>query len=137
MAKETGIGMTSFTIDDSGGTGRDIVNDITNFNLSTPRGVQDVTGLDSTAVERLLLLADCSGTLNGVFNDAANAGHAVLSDVGDPSSDASRTFVAVHSGQTFTAEVFFTDYGLNRSQSGELTWAAPYVNADGSVPAWT
>lgn len=137
MAKETGLGVTSFTIDDSAGSGRDIVNDITNFNISTPRGVQDVTGVDKTAFERLLLLADTSGTLNGVFNDAANLSHAVFSDVVDPTADDSRTFVMVHSAQTFTAEVHFTDYALTRAQSGELTWSAPYVNADGSVPAWS
>lgn len=137
MSKETGLGITSFNIDDSGGTARDIVNDITNFNVSTPRGTQDVTGVDSTAFERLLLLADISGTLNGVFNDGTNASHDVFADVVDPTADDSRTFVVVHSGQTLTAETHFTDYNLNRAQSGELTWSAPYVNADGSVPAWS
>lgn len=137
MTKEAGIGMTSFTIDDGGTTGRDIVNDITNFNLSTPRGVQDVTGVDSTAMERLLLLADCSGTISGVFNDGTNASHDVFSDVMDPSGDVTRTMVAVHSAQTFTAEVWFTDYNLTRGQDGSLTWSNPYVNADGSVPAWS
>jgi hypothetical protein len=30
----------------------------------------------------------------------------------------------------------FTDYQLTRAQSGELTWTAPGVLADGTVPTW-
>ena len=45
MAKETGLGWTTLSVDDSGGTARAIINDVTNFNFSTPRGVQDVTGI--------------------------------------------------------------------------------------------
>ena len=69
MAKTTGLGVTTLSVDDSGGTVRDIRNDITSFNFATPRGVQDVTGIDKSAMERLLLLADFSITLNGVVNN--------------------------------------------------------------------
>ena len=48
MAKESGIGM-SIAVDDSGGSARTISNDITNFDFSTPRNVQVVTGLDKSA----------------------------------------------------------------------------------------
>lgn len=137
MAKKTGLGITSLNVDDSGGTPQDIVNDITNFAFSTPRGVQDVTGVDRSAFERLLLLVDFSGTLNGVFNPAVAASHDVFSDVADPSADDTRTLAAVHSGQTLTGEVLLTDYPLTRAQSGELTWAVPFVLADGTPPAWS
>ena len=88
MAKESGLGM-SVIIDDSGGSARTISNDITNLDWATPRAEQDITGLDKSATERLLLLADFSVTLNGVFNDASNMSHDVFKTV--PSSSVART----------------------------------------------
>ena len=57
MAKESGLGMT-VAIDDSGTTARTISNDITSIDWATPREEQDITGLDKSARERLLLLTD-------------------------------------------------------------------------------
>lgn len=136
MAKTTGLGVTALSVDDSGGTVRDIRNDITSFNFATPRGVQDVTGIDKSAMERLLLLADFSITLNGVVNNV-NTGatsHAVFRTV--PSTSVNRTVTLTLAGQTLATECLFTDYSWSRSQSGELTWAAPGVLADGAVPTW-
>lgn len=134
MAKESGLGWTTLSVDDSGGNVRAIKNDITNFNFATPRGVQDVTGVDKSAIERLLLLADFSITLNGVFNDASNQSHDVFKTV--PSTSVARTVTLVHSGQTLANECLFTDYALTRAQSGELTFTAPGVLSDGTVPTW-
>jgi len=135
MAKETGLGQTTLSVDDSSSSAQAIINDVTNWQLSTPRGVQDVTGVDSSAMERLLLLADASLTLNGPFNDEANMSHAVFKTV--CSTSVARTVALAHSGQTFGAEMLFTDYALTRTQAGELTWSAPGVNADGNVPTWS
>ncbi len=134
MAKESGLGWTTLSLDDSGGTPRAIKNDVNNFEYALPRGVQDVTGVDKSAMERLLLLADFSGTLNGVFNDASNLSHETLKTV--PSTSVNRTLTLVHSGQTLANEVLVTDYSMTRAQSGEFTWAAPFVLADGTVPTW-
>ncbi|GGQ83840.1 hypothetical protein [Streptomyces flaveolus] len=135
MAKETGLGWTTFSVDDSAGTARDIRNDCTNVDWSMPRGVQDVTGLDKSAIERLLLLADFSGTANGVFNDAANASHSVLKTVS--STSVNRTISIGVSGQTLANECLITDYALTRAASGEFTWSAPFSLADGTVPTWS
>jgi hypothetical protein len=135
VAKETGLGWTTLSVDDSGGNVCDIKNDITNFELSTPRAVQDVTGIDKSAIERLLLLADLSFTPSGVFNDAASKSHAVFKTV--PSSSVARTTSFAVSGQTLAAELLFTDYQLTRAATGELTWQAPGVLADGTVPTWS
>jgi len=134
MSKETGLGITTLSVDDSAGTPQVIKNDVTNFQFSTPRGVQDVTGVDKSAIERLLLLADHSITLNGVFNDAATFSHAVFKTV--PSTSVNRTVTVAHSGNTLASEMLFTDYALSRPQGGELTWSAPGVLADGTVPTW-
>ena len=133
MAKESGLGMT-VAIDDSSGSARTISNDITNLDWATPRNVQDITGLDKSAIERLLLLADFSVTLNGVFNDASNQSHDVFKTV--PSSSVARTTTITISGKVLACEAFYSDYALARSSSGELTWSAPGALSGGAVPTW-
>jgi hypothetical protein len=134
MAKESGLGF-AVSVDDSAGAAKTISNDVTNHEFATPRGVQDVTGVDKSAMERLLLLADFSVTLNGVFNDAADFSHAVFKTV--PSTSVVRTVTLAISGQTLAGELLFSDYALSRAQSGELTWSAPGVLANGTVPTWS
>src|SRR5688572_26079290 len=136
MAKESGLAWTTCSLDDSGGVARAIINDVTNLDFATPRAVQDVTGIDRSAMERLLLLADFTGTLNGVFNDAALTGaHTVLKTVS--STSVNRTLTLVISGQTLANEVVVTDYALTRAQDGAFTWSAPFALADGTVPTWS
>ncbi|MFC5834658.1 hypothetical protein [Nonomuraea insulae] len=108
---------------------------MTNFEFATPRAVQDVTGIDKSAMERLLLLADFSITLNGVFNDEADKSHDVFKTV--PSTSAARTTTITVSGQTLAPEVLYTDYSLERGDDGSLTWSAPGVLANGTVPEWS
>jgi hypothetical protein len=122
-------------VDDSTGDPDDVRNDVTNFEFATPRGVQDVTGVDKSAMERLLLLADFSITLNGVFNDAANQAHEVFRTV--PSTSVARTTTITVSGNTLAPEVLYTDYALTRAADGSLTWSAPGVLSDGTVPTWS
>lgn len=135
MAKSSGIGMT-VTIDDASGTPRNISNDITNMSFGTPRGAQDVTGLDKSAMERLLLLADGTVSLNGVFNPTADKSHDVFKTV--VSSAATRTVVIGLPGSvSLTLEVIFTEYTLSRAQDGSLTWTATGQLANGTAPAWS
>ncbi|MFD8805560.1 hypothetical protein [Streptomyces sp. NPDC059597] len=134
MAKQNGLGWTTLSVDDAAGTVRDIRNDITNLQFATPRGVQEVTGVDKSAIERILLLADFSVTLNLVFNPASNMTHDVFKTV--PSTSVPRTTTLGVGGKTLANEVLYTDYPLQRSDSGELTAAVPGVLADGTVPTW-
>lgn len=134
MAKASGLGQTALSVDDASGTVKDIKNDITNWQLSTPRAVQDTTGVDKSAMERLLLLADVSVTYNGVFNAATGLSHDVFKTV--PSTSVNRTCTNTVNGVTLAAEILFTDYQLTRANSGELTWSAPGSLADGTTPVW-
>jgi hypothetical protein len=134
MAKETGLGWTAATVDDSAGAPKTIKNDFTNISISTPRGVQDVTGIDKSAMERLLLLADASVDLNGVFNPAADQSHDVFKTV--PSTSVVRTVTLTVSSQTLPGEYLFTDYALTRAGDGSFTFSAPGVLATGVVPTW-
>lgn len=132
MAKESGLGWTTCSVDNSAGSLKAIVNDVTSLEFSTPRAVQEVTGLDKSAIERIPLLADFSSTLSGVFNDDADKSHDVFKVL-----DNVRTQTLVVSGQTLTNEVLFTDYQLSRADDGSFTWQAPSVLANGTVPTWS
>lgn len=134
MAKVTGLG-ASIAVDDSGGTARTISNDITSFDLATPREEQDVTGVDKSARERLLLLADFTVTLNVVVNTAANQSHAVFSTV--PSTSVARTTTITVASQILAPEVLYTDYPVSRDDTGALTASVPGALSDGTVPTWT
>ena len=133
MAKESGLGMT-VAIDDSGGSARTISNDITNLDFATPREEQDITGLDKSARERLLLLADFTVSISGVFDDASNMAHDVFKTV--PSSSVARTTTLTISGQVLAGELYYTDYALSRGSDGSLTFSAPGSLAGGVVPTW-
>lgn len=98
--------------------------------------MQDVTGIDKSAFERLLLLADFSTTLTGVFNPAANMSHAVLSTVSSTSVNRGMN-MTVNGKSLNQTGVAFTDYSITRAQGGALTWSAPGVLADGAVPTWS
>jgi hypothetical protein len=137
MAKISGLG-GSISVQDAGGTYQTITNDVTNFTLSTPRAVQDVTGIDKFANERILLLADVSITWNGVFNSAASMSHEVFSTV--PSTSVPRGYniapTANNSTPILGGTVIATDYQLTRAATGELTWQVPASGSNGQPPTW-
>ena len=133
MAKESGLGM-SVIVDDSGGSATTISNDITNLDFAKHRDTQDITGIDKSARETLLTLADASVTLNGIFNDASNMSHDVFKTV--PSTSVARTTTIGLSGQTLAMELNYTDYSISRSTAGEVPWTSTGVLAGGAVPTW-
>jgi hypothetical protein len=134
MSKMTGLGWTTLTVSDSTGTNPiDIRNDVTDLSFATPRAVQDTTGIDKSAHERLLLLADFSISPKGVFNPTVS--HTVFATV--PSTSVIRPTAIVVNGKSLSANCLYTEYSLSRSNTGELTWQAPGSLADGSVPTWS
>jgi hypothetical protein len=138
MAKTSGLG-GAILVADAASSVQTITNDVTNYQFTTPRAVQDVTGVDKFANERILLLADYSVTLNGVFNAAANLSHAVFSTV--TSTNVIRSCeidpVGVTTGlPQMKVNSWFTDYQITRANTGELTWQVPGQLADGNVPTW-
>lgn len=133
MAKISGLAWPTLSVDDSGGTPVDVRNDVTNFNFATPRAVQDVTGVDKSAFERLVLIADFTGQLNVVFN--VSTGHTVFKTVS--STSVQRTISLAIASQTLANECILTDYQIARAQDGSLTATVPYSLANGTVPAWS
>ena len=132
MAKQTGIALDALSVDDASGTPVDIRASVTNWDLAFPRGIQDVTGQNAAAMDRLGLLADSSVNLTGVV-DAATS-HLVFKTV--PTTSVGRT-VTIDAGTPSVAnEYFFTDYTWTRAQDGSLVWAAPGVLTGGVINAW-
>ena len=134
--KENGLAWTTLSVDDGGGTPVDIRADVSNLQWTMPRGVQDVTGIDKSAYERLLLLADFSMTLNGVgFDDQASQAHTTFKTVS--STSVQRTVSINISGQTLAVECIASDYGITRGNDGAMTWTVPLTLANGVVPTWS
>ena len=123
------------SIDDDTNTQQAIKDDFTNLVFATPRAVQDVTGIDQSAYQRLELLADFTSTLTGVFDPDANMAHAVFSTIS--STTVSRLMTMVVNGKTLAPTVWFTDYSITRATSGALTFTAPAVLANGAAPTWS
>ena len=136
MAKGSGLAWTTLSVDDSGGSVEVIKNDVQSFQFAMPRGVLDITGVDKSAIERLLLLADFSITLTTTAINFASTPsfwdvfHTV------PSTSVARTTTLVFAGKTIAPEVLYTDFNVTRGQDGSLGASVPGVLADGTVPTW-
>lgn len=120
-------------------TVRDISNDVTDFNFATPVNLQDITGVDKSAHERLALLRDMTISLKGIFNSAANLSHVVFSTV-TTTAVARSTAVAPtssHSSPLLTCNVLYSTYAITRGADGALTWQADGSLADGAIPTWS
>ena len=127
------------SIDDSAGTAQAIGNDILSLSITMSSEQQDVTGVTSSAFERILLRADLQITFQGVFNDAANMSHAVFKDYRvNAGTELGRTLSLAHSGQTLSEPaLLLTAYNQSRGANGEFTFEVPGMLADGTVPAWS
>jgi hypothetical protein len=137
MPKLTGLSGT-IQVADAGAVLRDIGTDITNYTFTTPRGLEDTTGMNKFANERLLLLTDFTVTLNGIFDNGANLSHSVFSTVTGTSVTRSVSIAPTSVATTpiITVNCLITDYQITRSNTAELTWQVPGSLADGAVPTW-
>tara|TARA_R110002020_G_scaffold147438_2_gene322789 strand:+ start:490 stop:906 length:417 start_codon:yes stop_codon:yes gene_type:complete len=136
MAKQSGLG-DYLAVDDSGGTARDISNDVTNATFNNGTALQEVTGIDKSAVERLQLLGDGTVSINGVFNSASNLSHDVFK-----TQSGTRTVTYCVGGNTgsnpkLEMEMLISAYNLDRAADGSLTWSAELSLQSGTVPTWS
>ena len=109
-----------------------ISNDILSLSFDTPYGTQEITGMDKSAVEKLLLRADCTGSLTFAFNVDASRSHATLKTPG------SKTFVILFGGAataTFTA--ITSNYALDVGNDGSVTGSCNWELSSGTAVAWT
>ena len=136
MAKQTGLG-DYIAVDDSGGTARDISSDVTSLSIGNSQNLLEVTGLDKSAVERIVALSDGTANLSGTCNFAANKEHAVLAE----GRTATRTFDYRIGGNSSSnprlqMELVIGAYTVDRGAGGELTWSCDFSLQSGTVPDW-
>jgi hypothetical protein len=123
-------------VDTSAGAPSDISNDVQDITVNTSRGSQDCTGLDKSALERLLLLGDASVSMKGTFNAALS--HAVFKDFGTLfAGEVGRTVTLTYPGAVILEmEMVFESYNVARGADGSLTWTVSGKLSDGTVPTW-
>ena len=136
MAKQTGLG-DYVAVDDSGGSARDISNDIGDYGINIAQELITTTGLDKSAQERITGISDGDVTLNGTFNSASNKSHDVFK-----TRTRTRTFDLRIGGNSssnpkLAMEMQVASYALTRGTDGTLTWTATLNLADGTVPTWS
>ena len=134
MAKLSGLG-ASLAVDDSGGTARTVSNDILSISVSTPRGMQDVSGMNVSAMERLLLRADGKFDYAYVFNDTVSTGSfAVFSTAS--STSVTRTHTYTVQSKVLAGEYLIPDFPLALGADGALTGSISAVLNSTVVPTW-
>ena len=136
MAKQSGLG-DYFAVDNSAGSLKDISNDVTGLGVNIAQNLIDITGIDKSAMERLIALGDGSFTVSGVFNSAANMSHAVFS-----TRTGTRTVDYKIGGNTqgnpyLTMECLVDGYNLTRGSDGSLTFTAGLQLQSGTTPTWS
>jgi hypothetical protein len=101
-----------------------------------PVALQDVTGLDKSAHERLALLQDTKLTAKGFHNNAANRIHPVISTGQTTARQTVITFTG-GAGATMTFTGLISSYKLTRAANGSLVPDFVQELSNGSVGAWT
>ena len=135
MAKQSGLG-DYIAVDDSGGTARDISDNITSYEIANTQNLLDSTTISKSAMERLIGLGDYVMTLTGVFDKASNKSHDVFK-----TKSGVRTVTLAIGGDTtgypeLESEMLVSDYNLSRGNDGGLTWTATLNLQSGTVPTW-
>lgn len=129
MAKQNGV-WTTLTI-----ASNNLINDVSSLEASTPIDVQEVTGLDKSAIERIALLADLSFSVKAAaINFSASQFHATFKNV---TSGVAKAVSAVVGGSTLAANVLFSEYKMSRGEDASLGGEASGMLSDGAVPAWS
>lgn len=125
----------SIAVDDSGGTARTCSNSFSTCEWDTPREEIMTTGVDKSAAERLLGLADFTFSGEGPLDTTATTGaHAVFSTVS--STSVARTVTLTIGGKVLACETLFTKYAISRSDDGSASFSTEGALASGDVPTW-
>tara|TARA_B100000745_G_scaffold297818_1_gene245329 strand:+ start:226 stop:645 length:420 start_codon:yes stop_codon:yes gene_type:complete len=135
MAKISGVA-SYVAIDNSAGSLQDISNDLSSVDNSSSQNLLDVTGMDKSAVEKIIGLRDNSLSLSGYYNNAANMSNQVLS-----SMSGNRSVVISLGGNTtgnprFRGEFLISSYNVNVADDRGVTFSCTMELQDGVAGAW-
>ena len=136
MAKVSGLGDT-VSVDDSGGSARDISNDITDFSINLPQNLLDVAGVDKSVQERLIGLSDGTVTLNGVFDPASNKAHDVFKTRTGTRTVTITLYEDGSGDPRLIMEMLVGNYDITRGSDGSSTWTATLSLQSGTVPTYS
>tara|TARA_R100000808_G_scaffold3776_4_gene12982 strand:+ start:3275 stop:3691 length:417 start_codon:yes stop_codon:yes gene_type:complete len=136
MAKQSGLG-DYIAVDDSGGSARDISNDVSTIEVAIPQNLLEATGIDKSAMERIIGLGDGTVTLNGTFNPAANMSHAVFKTRSGVRTVDYRVGGNTSSNPKLSMEMLISSYNLSRGTDGSMTWTAELALQSGTLPTWS
>lgn len=138
MAKSSGITST-ISVDDGSGSLQNISTGVLSFDINTPRGNADITGLDKSAIERLLLLSDGTVTLNMQFDPTATTGTHTVFRTASSTSQTRTVTIVINStpSATLSMEMICTEYNLSRGADGNLTSTATLMLQSGTAPTWS
>ena len=136
MAKQSGLG-DYIAVDDSGGSARDISNDVTTIEIAIPQNLLEATGIDKSAMERIIGLGDGTVTLNGVFNPASNMSHAVFKTRSGVRTVDYRLGGNTSSNPKLSMEMLISAYNLSRGTDGSMVWTAELSLQSGTLPTWS
>lgn len=135
MAKVTGLG-DYLAIDDSGGTARDISDNVTSLTINSSQNLFDVTTLSKSAIERLIGLNDLTIDVTATVDTAANKSLAVFKIL-----SGTRTITYSMGGNTsgkprLQVECLMTGAPISRGADGALEISANFALQSGTVPTW-
>ncbi|MCJ7804251.1 hypothetical protein MUP35_00750 [Patescibacteria group bacterium] len=135
MAKISGIPV-QLQVDNSLDVAVDISGDVQEITVNTSVGSEDVTGLDVSALERLLLLTDAEVSIKGTFNELLS--HTVFANFDVlKAGEVGRSVTITYPGPIhLDVELVFESYVVVRAANGALTWTVSGRLADGTVPTW-
>ena len=131
MVKTSGIGDNLYV------NGYDLSGDVGSIeSMSDTQNLQEVTGLDKSAVERIALLADGAWSFSAFFNDAALAEHAALKTRG--SGDKIATYLRGTTLGNAAAGIVGkqVDYAGTRNADGSIGFAINITGSDGDGMRW-
>ena len=136
MAKQTGLG-DYIAVDDSGGSARDISDNIVSYEIGKTQNMLDATTISKSAMERLIGLGDLTVSLAMIFDAASNKSHDVFK-----TKSGTRTFDLRVGGNSssnpkLTAEMLVGEYNVSRGNDGSLTSSVTLNLQNGTVATWT
>lgn len=136
MAKISGLG-DSFQLDDSGGTLRDISSTVDSVQVGTSQGLIEVTGLDKSAMERIIGMGDGSFQISGPFDAATNKAHDVMTPLSGTRTATYDIGGATTGNPRLSMEMLIANYNISRDNAGKLNWTSTLNLANGTVPTWS
>ena len=132
MAIQAGLG-DYLAVDDSGGSARDISDNVNSVEITNNQNLIDATTLSKSAIERIIGLGDFGLTINGTFDSASNKSH----DVFKTKSGTRTVSYATQGNPIIEVECLISEYNISRGADGTLTFTAGLQGQSGAVATWS